>query len=136
LIRMEWAESAAFEDHASLFVINRLLPAPKFTATKQDGWLTIQTAAVTLRYRENSGQFTAENLSATFLLNGAEITWRPAMEDKANLGGTLRTLDGVKGYAALPPGLLSRDGWVLLDDSASPLYDRSPWPWVLPRPAA
>lgn len=134
LIRMEWAENAAFEDHATLFVINRDLRPPKFTSKKENGTLTIDTGAVKLSYRENSGQFTTENLSATFSLTGAEITWRPGMEDKGNLGGTLRTLDGVKGYAALPPGLLSRDGWVLLDDSTTPLYDRSPWPWVLPRP--
>jgi alpha-glucosidase len=135
LIRMEWAESGSFEDHASLMFINRRLPVPRFTQNVSDGWLVIETGALTLRYRENSGQFSPENCSASFLLNGTRVEWRPGMENQHNLGGTLRTLDGVKGYAPLPPGLLSRDGWVLVDDSESPLYDRSPWPWVMPRPA-
>ena len=135
LIRMEWAENAAFEDHASLMFINRRLPVPQFTRKIEAGWLVIATPSLTLRYRENSGAFTADNLSISFVANGTNIEWRPGMANPNNLGGTLRTLDGVKGYAALPPGLLSRDGWVLLDDSESPLYDRSPWPWVLARPA-
>src|SRR5437868_15281154 len=115
--------------------INRRLPVPQFTKKTEDEWLVIATSALTLRYRENTGTFTAENLVVSFAMNGNQVEWRPGMENQQNLGGTLRTLDGVKGYAALPPGLLSRDGWVLLDDSTSPLYDQSPWPWVLPRPA-
>ncbi|MBV8205500.1 MAG: DUF5110 domain-containing protein [Acidobacteria bacterium] len=135
LIRMEWAEDAAFEDHASLMFINRRLPVPGFRTRRDAGWLTIETEAMKLRYRQGSGQFSPEGLNISFRINGADVTWQPGMENRQNLGGTLRTLDGVKGYAALPPGLLSRDGWVLLDDSDSPLYDRSPWPWVLARPA-
>ncbi|MET8413260.1 TIM-barrel domain-containing protein [Streptomyces sp. NPDC005195] len=42
------------------------------------------------------------------------------------LGGYRRGLDGVTGNGAAPvttPGLLSQDGWYLLDDTASALYD-------------
>ncbi len=45
----------------------------------------------------------------------------------------------------LEPGLISRDGWTLVDDSARPLFDsadfsfrageQSAWPWVILRPA-
>ena len=45
-----------------------------------------------------------------------------------------RTLDGVKGATSLEPGLVSRDGWVVVDDSARPLFDDSDWPWVVERP--
>jgi alpha-glucosidase (family GH31 glycosyl hydrolase) len=135
LVRMEWTDDGTFEDHASLMFINRRLPVPQFTRKSEDGWLVLATSALTLRYRENGGMFTAENLQISFAMTGSQIAWQPGLENKQNLGGTLRTLDGVKGYAPLPPGLLSRDGWVLLDDSASPLYDRSPWPWVMPRPS-
>ncbi|HZU23022.1 MAG TPA: TIM-barrel domain-containing protein, partial [Terriglobales bacterium] len=108
----------------------------QFTRSVKDGWLIINTGALTVRYRESGGAFTSDDLSISCALNGRQIDWRPGMENQQNLGGTLRTLDGVKGYAPLPPGLLSRDGWVLVDDSNSPLYDRSPWPWVLARGAA
>jgi alpha-glucosidase (family GH31 glycosyl hydrolase) len=30
--------------------------------------------------------------------------------------------------------LISRDGWVLIDDSKRPIFDHSDWPWVQPRP--
>ena len=33
----------------------------------------------------------------------------------------------------LEKGLLSRDGWALVDDSERPLFDASPWPWVVQR---
>lgn len=55
------------------------------------------------------------------------------MEDKGNLKGTIRTLDGVEGETELEPGLLSKDGWVIIDDSKTPLFDKSEWHWVIPR---
>ena len=55
------------------------------------------------------------------------------MRDTANLLGTTRTLDGAKGAVPLEPGLVSRDGWVVVDDTKRPLFDNSPWPWVIPR---
>jgi VCBS repeat-containing protein len=41
----------------------------------------------------------------------------------APLGGYRRGLDGVNGYAVTTPGLLYEDGWTLLDDTTSALYD-------------
>ena len=45
----------------------------------------------------------------------------------------------------IEPGLVSRSGWALVDDSTRPLFDsadfrfaegeKSPWPWVMERPA-
>ncbi|MDH2414395.1 TIM-barrel domain-containing protein [Nocardioides sp. CER19] len=43
----------------------------------------------------------------------------------AALGGYRRGLDGVDGSALTAPGLLYQDGWSLLDDSASALFDPS-----------
>lgn len=134
LIRMEWAAGSQFEDHASLVFLNRRLAVPSHSVKDDQGWLILQTDALTLRYKTGSGKFTAENLEVSFSLQGKPVVWRPGMEDKGNLGGTIRTLDGVKGATALEPGLLSRDGWVVVDDTERPLFDGSDWPWVLPRP--
>jgi alpha-glucosidase (family GH31 glycosyl hydrolase) len=134
LIRMEWVAGGAFEDHASLVFLNRKLPVPTFDVKHDNGWLEIATPQLTLRYREKSGRFDAENLQVRLSLNGNPIIWHPGMKDTANLLGTTRTLDGVKGATALEPGLLSRDGWVLVDDTQRQLFDNSNWPWVLPRP--
>jgi alpha-glucosidase len=135
LVRMEWAADATFEDHASLVFVNRRLPVPEFTVTHDQGWLIVRTAQLTVRYRAAGGAFTRDDLHAEFTLNGAHVTWSPGMEDKGNLEGTIRTLDGVKGSTPLGTGLISRDGWVVVNDSERPLFDDSDWPWVMPRPA-
>src|SRR4051812_28329701 len=134
LIRMEWAEDGKFEDHASLVFINRRLPVPKITNTTEGQSLSIDTDKLSVSYKSNSGSFTADNLEISFDLNGQRVTWHPGMPQTANLGGTLRTLDGVKGSAPLGQGLVSRDGWVVIDDTDRPLFDNSEWPWALPRP--
>jgi alpha-glucosidase (family GH31 glycosyl hydrolase) len=154
LIRMEWAADGKFEDHASLVFLNRRLPVPKFEAKAGNGdrhGLTIRTAALELNYHpfaSDEGRFTADNLEITFTLNGNQATWHPGMLDTGNLMGTTRTLDealGSKTKEPIGPGLISRDGWAVVDDSTRPLFDsddfsfregeKSPWPWVMERPA-
>jgi alpha-glucosidase (family GH31 glycosyl hydrolase) len=51
----------------------------------------------------------------------------------ANLGGWVRSLDQQSNALPLNNGLLSRDGWYLLDDSQTALWDTKGWP--TPRPA-
>jgi alpha-glucosidase (family GH31 glycosyl hydrolase) len=149
LIRMEWASDRNFEDHASLVFLNRRLSVPQFTReTRPDGSTVIHTSALTLFYSPNrsDGKFTAENLSISFNLGGKKNVWKPGMPDTGNLLGTTRTLDRVRGSdVQLEPGLISRDGWTVVDDSTRPLFDsadfsfargeESPWPWVILRPA-
>ena len=46
------------------------------------------------------------------------------MADTGNLLGTTRTLDRVQGSdVQLEPGLISRDGWTVVDDSTRQLFD-------------
>ena len=153
LIRMEWAADGKFEDHASLVFLNRKLPMPTFTSADDPSThqLVIQTGAMELRYKPSSngdGKFSADNVKVTFTLNGKPVTWHPGTPDTGNLMGTTRTLDGALGDKTkdpIEPGLLSRDGWTLVDDSSRPLFDSadfsfvngesSPWPWVMQRPA-
>ncbi|HUK29594.1 MAG TPA: TIM-barrel domain-containing protein [Candidatus Acidoferrum sp.] len=136
LIRIEWDDDSKFEDQASLVFINRHMPVPPFKQSVQKGWLTIDTGKLVLRYKQKSGVFTADNLEAAFSIGNAKFTWHPGLVDTGNLGGTIRTLDGARGPRPLDPGLLSRDGWVLVDDSARPLFDNSDWPWAMSRPPA
>jgi alpha-glucosidase len=151
LIRMEWAADGKFEDHASFVFLNRRLPVPKFTQKRDGQQLTLDTAVLRLTYNAatpDDGKFTADNLSISFTLDGKQVTWHPGMPDTGNLEGTTRTLDGALGGKTrepIGPGLVSRDGWTLVDDSTRPLFDsdgfafargeKSPWPWVMLRPA-
>jgi hypothetical protein len=135
LVRLEWAADGRFEDRPSLVFINRRLPVPSFQSRRERGWTTIDTGALLLRYRpDGTGEFTARNLSIALTVAGRQVTWHPGMPDTGNLRGTTRTLDGVKGATSLEPGLVSRDGWVVVDDTARPLFDDSDWPWAVARP--
>ncbi len=133
MIRMEWAADGRFEDHATLIAVNRMLPVPAFRSSRDAGWTVIATGALTVRYREGTGRFVADNLEVRVATGGVDATWRPGMPAAGNLGATIRTLDGVKGRVPLGDGLLSRDGWAVVDDSGSPLLAGDP-AWVEPRP--
>ncbi len=149
LIRMEYAAGDSFTDNATLTFVNRNLPVPPFTVKHLDGWLTINTTYLVLRYKENSGKFNAQNLQVTSaarseatLNNSAlEFLWKPGTKDHRNLKGTTRTLDGAlgkfsfQGLKKLPieDGIISRSGWAFIDDSQRPLFDHSDWPWVQAR---
>jgi alpha-glucosidase (family GH31 glycosyl hydrolase) len=147
LIRMEWAADDKFEDRPSFVFLNRNMTVPNFTHSTHRGNLIVQTDALRLVYK-GGGKFTADNLSISLTLNGKQVVWHPGMPDSGNLQGTARTLDGARGdklQEPIEPGLISRDGWVVLDDSTRPLFDsdnfnfkegeKSPWPWVMERPA-
>jgi alpha-glucosidase len=133
MIRMEWATNGVFDDRASFVFLNRRLAVPAFKVICDEHYLVIQTDSLTLKYRTESGRFSTENIDVAFRLNGREKHWHPGMRDTANLRGTTRTLDGVEGSTALEPGLMSRDGWTIIEDSDRPLLDGSDWPWALPR---
>ncbi len=139
LLRLEWSEDGKFEDRASLFALRRNLPLPSFRTWEKEGWLHLATDALHLRYKKGSGPFGAENLEIALHTGGVQTAWRPGMEDRGNLGGTIRTLDGVNGAIPLKKGVLSRDGWYLWDDSKTPLFSAEPdpvmgTPWVKARP--
>ncbi len=143
LIRMEWSENAVFEDNATLAIVNRNLPVPAFTAKKTCDGVQIKTKAVTLKY-DGSGKFNENNLSVSFRMNGKTVVWHPGKDDSGNLMGTIRTLDGCEGFHKLTKrgdemdkGVISRDGWAIVDESSRHLLieNESSWGnWVAARP--
>jgi len=146
LFRMEWDSLGKFEDNASLVVINRNLPVPAFKKTETRNWLVIATDELIIKYKKNSGRFTAENLLVTSTNNNFKIAWKPGTPNNGNLKGTYRTLDRCNGNLedtghgktkeiTLEDGLISRDGWFLWDDTKSFLFDSSDWNWVHERPS-
>jgi alpha-glucosidase len=154
LIRMEWSADGRFEDHASFVFINRRLPVPEFSQALSDSGktLTVKTDALTLTYTPDisaaaDGRFTPDNLSIALTVDNRPVAWHPGDTDPENLQGTTRTLDGALGAKTkepIGPGLISRSGWALVDDSTRPLFDsadfrflegeKSPWPWAMERP--
>lgn len=145
MIRMEWDSTGQFTDRPSFVMADRQSVSGDFKVNRRGKYLVINTGVLELRYLLNSGKFTKENLTIKELgEKKGGFLWYPGMQQKANLKGTSRTLDGVDGdmhhghKLELENGLLARDGWTLIDDSGSFLFDDSPWPWVVRRsnPAA
>ncbi len=122
LLRLEYEPSGRFCDTATQAVIDRAFPLPAFSASEADGWLTVETGALRLRYDRRP--FSPEGLSVALKgqFDAYASLWR--WGDRGdNYGGTARTLDGADGEIPLEDGLMSREGYAVLDDSASMLMD-------------
>jgi hypothetical protein len=98
---------------------------------------TLSTNRLTLTFSPDGSGLSPSTLSARIRgpfapggPDGEEAEWRPGSRQSQNLGGTLATLDGIRGPVPLGEGLLSRDGWYLIDDSANHLLVDG---WVRPR---
>ena len=125
LIRLEWSDSGEFEDRATLMAVDRaFLPsgAVDYTTGERDGMLVVETPALRLTYDRKP--FSKEGL--TIVVKGVPDsqfnTWHYGDDPKGNLGGTARTLDEADGAIPLGQGVISRDGWAVLDDSASNVF--------------
>ena len=149
--RLEYSPEGKFvDDRSQIAVIRQYAPVASkvYNSAKK---VSIRTDAMTITYLKSKGPFTASNLSITptkkfvqqsFIRTaGAKpFTWKPGMKDNANLKGTYYSLDmyngNMKDGKSMPmeDGLLSRNGWTLIDDSRSYLFDNSPWPWLKERP--
>jgi len=132
LIRMEYASDGKFIDAASWFARNRDVRDTSYQ-TQQDGHtLTIDTGVIHLVYTNDGQSFGANNLQANIKTPSGSISWKAGQDQTGNLGGAFRGLDRQRAAIALPPGLLSRDGWYLYDDSDSILATSD---WFQERPA-
>lgn len=104
-------------------------------------WATWATAAVNVplaagnnnvsvvRASGDSGQVNVDNFTVTSPGAG----YPPAAPTQAPLGGWYRALDHISGPRSLHSGLLTTDGWYLLDDTSSAILNSDGT--VSPRPA-
>ncbi len=113
VVRIEYAGGGAFVDEETFFARRGARGIADFRF--EDGVLTVETPKLTLTYR--GGEFSAKTLSAKIHTGGVEAEWRYGDELKGNLGGTLKTLDGVWRRVEVPDGILSKDGFYVIDDS-------------------
>ena len=138
--------------------MQRGAPPTEVTTRRTHGTRVIKTSRAVLRYRLGSGPFGPQNLSLSLEVGGKRRTVAPAFggasvaradtpppvvtppqpgdaapRTHGNLGGWYRGLDGQSGPVPLHDGILSRDGWYLLDDTISPLLVEG-GRWFAPRP--
>jgi hypothetical protein len=159
LVRAEYAANRDFEDRPTLNVPSRKLRARGVEVSRSADEIAIRTRRLTLRYERDSGPFGPENLSVavrdgrkarpSFPPAPGPPAGPPALETSpytvaqdpnyaaptdGNLGGWYRALDLAAGPVPLHDGLLSRDGWYLLDDTHTALLTEEP-PGFAARPA-
>ena len=130
LLRLEYSPDGVFEDRATQFALNRNFPPCAFHAEDRPGELLVSTEALYLSYDKKP--FSKNGLCVS--LRGNESAyhslWRYG-ENVKNLGGTVRTLDEADGAVDLEPGLLSRNGIAVVDDSRAFVLETNGW--VQPR---
>eukprot|EP00759_Apiculatamorpha_spiralis_P017137 PhF_6_TR23283/c0_g1_i3/m.32798 len=147
LIRMEYSANGTFEDRATLAFVNRYSAAPpKFTATEKSGMLIITTPDVELFYVVGK-EFTASTLWVNSVTNTTGFFgWHYGDRNDGILPGTIRSLDHVppeqlanlnctslNGLLVLNEsihctfGVISRNGWVVINDSGNYIMDSKLW---------
>ena len=112
LVRLEYAQEGRFEDRPTTFARCREFPPVKLVQNRSARGLEIDTEHLHLVY--NEGPFSGNGLSIS--VKGGHGVWRYG-DPLHTLGGTARTLDGVDGAIAVEPGVVSRSGFSVLDDS-------------------
>ena len=121
-IRIEYSATGEFVDAPSYFAVKRNVRDTSSRIHVKNDDVTIDTSAIHLHYHNDGQPLSAANLQAQISGGDQPVTWKPGLTNSANLGGTERTLDKWDGARPISDGLLSRDGWFLLDDSSSVLF--------------
>ncbi len=132
LIRLEFSPREQFEDRASQAFWYREQPLPEFESSRSATRLEITTKHLHLSYAVSARGFDRRTLAVELTEPGS--TWHYGDPDPGNLRGTARTLDDADGRIPLEPGLMSRSGWAVVDDSASLVF--GPEGWLEPRAEA
>ncbi len=118
LLRLEYDETGTFRDTATKTVLNRQFPPVSYQVREEHGRLVLDTDALRLEYDRKP--FSSAGLSASLkgqLLNHGSV-WHYGIPAQ-NMKGTARTLDNVNGSIPLEDGLMSLEGFSVLDDSGS-----------------
>ncbi|WP_433378923.1 TIM-barrel domain-containing protein [Actinoplanes sp. CA-142083] len=110
MIRTEYAPDGKFTDAATFNVIGRDKFTPTtFRSSTTNGWLTIDTGAVTLRYQVGSGAFTTGNL--TVRLNaGRQVVQAAPWAGHVTPDCALATLCEAESLALRGPGVANDHG--------------------------
>ncbi|MCH8626353.1 glycoside hydrolase family 31 protein [Arsenicicoccus piscis] len=128
VVRLEQSPTGSFEDRPTQVVLMRDLPANP-VAGQEDSTGQVQVhetgdlvEIVTddLHLTYDRRPFRTQGLSVQVRggVSSYRSVWRYGLP-APTLGGTARTLDEVDGRTDLEPGILSRNGFAVLDDSAS-----------------
>lgn len=126
LIRVEWQPQGRFVDEPTQRVICRDFPAVDYRVIEQQDSLEIVTDQLHLYYdkKEFSREGLRIELKESFHVYGSVWSYGDRIDD---LKGTARTLDEADGAIALESGVLSRNGFAVMDDSDTAFLTEDQW---------
>ena len=125
LLRLEYSRDGSFEDRATQTVLNRDFPVPVFKVSETEGELKIFTSALELTY--NKQEFAPNGLFIKVTGGKSNETNWHYKDPVKDLGGTARTLDEADGAIPLESGVVSRNGFSIVDDSRSMAVTEDGW---------
>ncbi|MDF3127755.1 glycoside hydrolase family 31 protein [Kiritimatiellaeota bacterium B1221] len=148
-LRIEWDPEKNFTDEPTFAAVHRYCDDVTVEKTEKGATICLKTAQIELNYQDQAGPLNRNMLSIAFKNGERTDTWHFGDTDPENLGGTVRTLDGMKGdklhirgaerevvgWKDNPPdnGLISRSGYAVFDDSDNVCFQQheghfSTWP--------
>ena len=129
--RLEWDPQERFRDGPTLTCWERP-DGLALTVREERGWTILDNGCTQLAYQADGRPFHPGNISLRWMHRNKRARWHPGLQDSGNLGGPRRTLDAFHGRClfdkdqgglvpqAEEPGLLSKNGWTVVDDSRQP----------------
>lgn len=130
LVRMEYAQHQKFLDDSTLFAVDRSPREVDYSVARRGRTYVLSTPAMRIEYDDDGLPFGQNNLRVFFQAGGKERRWCLTDQQSGNLGGPVTTVDAVAGPLPLPEGLLSRDGWYLINDTGADVWRNG---WLAPR---
>lgn len=122
LVRMEYANHQKFLDDSTLFAVNRQAGNVDVKVEKKDGKYIFSTSMMSVEFENDGFPFGQNNVRVSFEMDGKRKSWCMTDEQRNNLGGAITTLDAIGSPIPLQEGLLSRDGWYLINDTGKDVY--------------
>lgn len=125
LIRLEYSNEGTFVDEPSQVVWHRDFKATSFKVDEDDENLVIRTTGLVLTYKKEQ-RFSKDSLNIEIAGDAWNNmrTWYYGTPIQT-LKGTTRTLDACDGEVELEEGIISRQGFSILDDSKSLLLQEN-----------
>jgi hypothetical protein len=118
-LRIEFHTADHFLDSPTLTFVDREQPVPPKAVTRTDSGLELTTDHLRLTLTSPMSPPTPNSLTISSLT--ASFAWSFGTREARNLLGTARTLDSQAGPAHLSEGLISLDGFSIVDDTNAPV---------------
>lgn len=122
LVRIEYAVDQAFLDDSTLFAIDRRCGDVDVRITRDGDNYTMRTTVFELVYSADGCGLGQNNLVARWIQDGETRSWRIPDRNHRNLGGPIVTLDEANSRIPMSQGLLSRDGWQVINDTGKDIF--------------